>query len=852
VAPKRKHSINEKSAPQIIEKGLKVILRLIYLIGKPLYSILSYLTLFILFIFYITGYTARTSLAKIAVFIKLPKSIFKRRREKIIYQAKWGVRKTYRLRRLTTFLKRILYKPLRPRLLLNLKTKIGLAYLKLRLKNASISAIFTKSRVRKIKLVSYFSISLFYFVSIIYLLFWNFILKDLPPAQKLTQRPLATSTKIYDRNGILLYTIFKDQNRTLISLKDTPQDVRSATIAVEDAEFYSHPGFSLRGITRSILRNLKRKELTGGSTITQQLVKNALLTPEKTFVRKLREIVLAIQVELTYSKDEILEMYLNEVAYGGTAYGIQEAARMYFDKDAKNLTLAEAALLAGLPKSPTRYSPLGPNPEAAFVRQKEVLKLMQVNGFISEEQRLKAEGEKINVNKYKIEIKAPHFVFFVREGLEEKFGKEVVESGGLTVVTTLDYRIQKMAEEAVREEVEKLAKLNVGNGAALVLNSKSGEILAMVGSKDFFDAEQDGNVNVVVRPRQPGSSIKVVNYAYGLENGLTASAIIQDSPVTFIVEGQPPYTPKNYDGRFRGNLSLRSALAESRNIPAVKILAESGVKNMVEQGQKMGITTWDNSSNYGLSLTLGGGEIKLIDLSRVYATLANYGVRPDVKSLLSVTSREGKILEESKCAGFVREDDISFIHASGSGVALGAEATGCNFPQVLDPRVAYIITDILRDNAARSPAFGSNSLLLIPNHKEVAVKTGTSNDLRDNLAIGYTEDYVVAVWVGNNNNSQMARIASGVTGATPIWNRIISTLLAESENHEWQIPQGLMQLPICTLTGNLTCEGCPTKMEWFLAENQPTTSCDPEYIKTLLEKPEGQITDEVAVTENLE
>ena len=657
--------------------------------------------------------------------------------------------------------------------------------------------------------------------------FWHFILRDLPSPQELPSRKQKVSTKIYDRHGTLLYNIYKDQNRTPVALNNIPVHVKSATIAIEDAEFYSHPGFSVRGIARALIKNYKDNKLSGGSTITQQLVKNTLLSPEKTYIRKLKEVTLAIQVELAFGKDEILEMYLNEVSYGGTAYGVQEASRTYFGKDVKNLSLAEAALLAGLPKSPTEYSPFGTNPDLALSRQKEVLNLMEINGFITSEQRKTAESEIIKYADQKTDIKAPHFVMWVRQILEDKYGKSVIDSGGLEITTSLDFSIQTMAEKVVGEELEKLAKLNVTNAAVLVLNPKTGEVLAMVGSKDYFDTQNDGNVNVTIRPRQPGSSIKVVNYAYALSNGMNAASIISDTPVTFLVDDQPPYTPKNYEGNYKGNLTLRSALAESRNIPAVRILASYGVEEMVDLGQKMGITTWQDTSNYGLSLTLGGGEVRLLDLAQVYATIANYGKRPEIASVLKISDIGGNLVEEFSC----KTDNSLIAKASASESALNPKSseTNCTEEQVIDPRVAYLITDILKDNAARSPTFGTNSLMIIPGHDKVAVKTGTSNNLRDNLTIGYNQDYLVAVWVGNNDNSSMSRIASGVTGATPIWNKIMTALLAGSEKNDWTVPEKLVKTSICPFTGTLSCRGCSGKSEWFLEENKPMTACNPDW-----------------------
>jgi len=663
----------------------------------------------------------------------------------------------------------------------------------------------------------------FFILILAFFSFWYLILRGLPSPEMLITRSVEVSTKIYDRNGVLLYTIYKDKNRTPLTLSQIPKHVQDATLAAEDAEFYNHLGFSVRGIFRSLVRNIKKGELSGGSTITQQLVKNALLTSEKTLIRKIREVILSIEVELTFSKETILEMYLNEVSYGGTAYGIEEASRLYFGKDASDLTLAEAALLAGLPKSPTKFSPFGPNPDLAYERQKEVLSLMTINGYIQGSTEEAALKEEISFAPNRIDIKAPHFVMFVRSALVEKYGEEIVEKGGLEVITTLDYSIQKLAEDIVAKEVKSLSSFRVGNGAALVLDPQTGEILAMVGSKDYFDISSDGNVNIITALRQPGSSIKIVNYAYALGHGYTAASILDDSPVTFSVSGLPPYTPKNYDGRFRGRISLRQALAESRNIPAVKVLASYGVGKMIEMGKTMGITTWNNPSDYGLSLTLGGGEIKLLDLATVYATIANYGIRPEISSVIKITDYKGRVLEENTC-----------------------EAP-CG-KQVLDPRIAYLLIDILKDNASRTPAFGPNSALVIPARPEVAVKTGTSNDLKDNLTLGFNQKYLVATWVGNNDNTPMARIASGVTGAAPIFNKIMTAILKNTPANSWDIPQGLDKVTVCSLTGTLPCQGCPTRAEWFLAGTVPKKACSPEQIIKTEGKTNGAILEPAAST----
>ncbi len=725
-------------------------------------------------------------------------------------------------------------KPAVPKLRLpSYKPRIKFTYKK-------IHIVRPKTKISKIKIAVAFATFSIVFVTATGYFTWVKILKDLPKPQELSERNMEVTTKIYDRNGLLLYKIYKDKNRTIVPLEQISTNTQLATLAAEDAEFYTHPGISAKGIIRAVIRNARRKDLSGGSTITQQLVKNALLTPEKTIDRKIKEVILAIRVETTFTKDEILEMYLNEVSYGGIIYGIQEASRYYFDKDVEKLTLAESALLAGLPKSPTKFSPFGPTPKLGLARQKEILELMDTNGYITQKQKTNAFKQKLVFAPNKTDILAPHFVMYTRSILEDEYTKQVVETGGLEVVTTLDYRIQELAEKVVKQEIDSLKRLQVGNAAVIVMDPKSGEILAMVGSVDYFDTQNDGNVNTATALRQPGSSIKIVNYARALSNGMTLATIIDDSPVSFYVDGQPPYSPKNYGGDFKGKITLRSALAESRNVPAVKVLASYGVSNMIEQGKLMGITTWEDKNRFGLSLTLGGGEVKLTDLAKAYATVANYGKRTDEKVVLKVTNYKGKVLNNGECN---RKDRSNIIIASSiiGSVNASQNMSGfgdllvnkdCESPQVVDPRVAYLLIDILKDNEARAPVFGRHSQLVIPNHPEVAVKTGTSNNLRDNLTVGFNQKYLVAVWVGNNDNSPMSRVASGLTGASTIFNKIMRALLANEESREWEVPQGLVQAPICSITGTLPCSGCPTRSEWFLEGTTPKYACHPETIKT--------------------
>jgi len=625
--------------------------------------------------------------------------------------------------------------------------------------------------------------------------------KELPSPSKLSTADQIMTTKIYDRNGSLLYKIYREKDRSWIGLDQIPKIVIQATLSIEDKDFYKHPGISLRGILRAAYQNIFENKKTGGSTITQQLIKNTLLTPEKTWRRKLKEIVLAIMVEKVYRKNQILEMYLNGVGYGGATYGIEEAAQKYFGKSAVNLNLAEASFLAGLPASPTLYSPFGDNREMIKIRQALVLNRMLEDGYITPEEKLSAESENLIFASQNIQIEAPHFVMYIKDLLTEKYGIKTVEQGGLEVKTSLDLNIQNTAQKIVKQEIDKLRHLRITNGAVLVTNPQTGEILAMVGSKDYFAKDIDGNYNVTTAERQPGSSIKPVNYSIALENGFTPSSLIDDSPIVYKIPGQPPYEPRNYDNRFHGQVPLRIALGSSYNVPAVKILAAFGVQRMIERGKLMGITTWNDPSKYGLSLTLGGGEVKMTDMAVVYGSLANNGTRIDFNPILEIKDSKGYILESN--------------------------STGKKTP-ILNPAVAYLLTNILKDNSARTPTFGSNSQLFIPN-KEVAVKTGTTQNLRDNWTIGYNPNTLVAVWVGNNDNSPMSYVASGVTGASPIWRLIMDLLLEDRPAQSFVKPDNVIEISICQNTNTLPCGGCPViKKEYYIQGTEPKESCDPK------------------------
>lgn len=632
--------------------------------------------------------------------------------------------------------------------------------------------------------------------------FYYFILKDLPLPTKLGSTSNPQSTLIYDRNGKLLYQIYGKKNQTFIPLSSVPKYMQQATIAIEDRNFYKHGAVDLRGIARAMVSTLLKKQVQGGSTLTQQLVKNSLLSQERTIPRKIKEIILAFATELIYSKNQILEMYLNQSPYGGPSYGVEAAAESYFGKHAKDLTLAESALLVGLPQSPTRYSPFGSHPELAKKRQIEVLKAMQEERYITLGQAEKSEKETLDYKRFANNIDAPHFVLYVKDLLIEKYGEKRVEEGGLKVTTSLDSDIQKTAEEAVALEIEKLPKYyRVSNGAALVTDPGTGEILAMVGSKDYFDTTIDGNVNITTSLRQPGSSIKPINYAVGLINKYPASTSLIDQQICFPNQGGKDYCPLNYDGKWHGLVQLRYALGNSFNIPAVKMLKLNGINSMIATASAMGITTFTNPQNYGLSLTLGGGEVKMTDMSTAFGVFANGGYRIDLSPILRITDKTGKVLEEYK-------PPKSPIFGK----------------KVLPDGVSFIISDILSDNGARVAAFGENSQLRIPG-QTVSVKTGTTNDYKDNWTIGYTPSFLVATWVGNNDNTPMSGLVSGITGAAPIWNDIMSKILKGKPQEPISRPFDVIQKQVCSDTGLFPQAGglCPTRLEYFIKGTEKTS-----------------------------
>jgi 1A family penicillin-binding protein len=627
------------------------------------------------------------------------------------------------------------------------------------------------------------------FIVLILVIFYNFyqLIQNLPDPKNLAYKDLALTTKIYDRNEKLLYEIYENENRTYLSLEQIPNDIKNATIAVEDQEFYIHPGYSLRGILRALYKNFTSNNLEGGSTITQQLIRSKYLTQEKTYKRKIIEVLLSIWTEKLYTKNQILEMYLNQVPYGGTAWGIQAAAQTYFGADVSSLNLAQAAFLAGLPASPSVYSPFNSNQQVYKQRQAEVLNRMLKDRYINRDQYDDALKEKLVFRAPHTAINAPHFVMYVKDYLLKYYGRRLVEKGGLTVITTLDLDLQNKTQEIVERQLNNLKNLNVNNGAVLITDPKNGQILTMVGSKDYFDNENDGNFNVTTSLRQPGSTVKVINYALALSSKkYTAASIINDSPISFSTK-YSIYSPQNYDGRYHGPVTIRTALASSYNVPAVKILADIGVDNMVKLGKSMGIESWKYDNDFGLSLTLGGGEVTMLDMAKVYATLANGGTYNDLTPIIKIIDSKGNELS----LPFKKKPQ-----------------------RVLSDGVAFIISNILSDNQARSPAFGRNSDLYIQN-QQLAVKTGTSDSKRDNWTIGYTNDHVITVWVGNNNNSPMhPLLASGVTGASPIWREVVQNIQNNKFFSGFYPPDSII------------AKKCNTIIEYFLAGTENQANCN--------------------------
>ncbi len=616
-----------------------------------------------------------------------------------------------------------------------------------------------------------FSLKLLFFGGIFFILFSVFLifyfLKDLPRPEFFSEREFAQSTKIFDRTGkILLYEIFGEEKRTYVTLEKIPDFLKKAVIAAEDANFYKHLGVEPKAILRAMLEDLKlKKPLVGGSTITQQLVRSSFLSNEKTFARKTREIVLALALERKYSKDQILEWYLNQVPFGQNAYGVEAASQVYFGKPVSAISLSEAAILASLIKSPYGLSPYNEESRKKLLERKDyVLERMVTLGFISKEEAEKAKKEEIKFVEKKREFFAPYFVLWIKEILEKEFGENYLKIGGLKVYTTLDFEFQKIAERVVKEGVEKNRKLGAFNSCLVAVNPQNGDVLAMtVGTGNYEekplpegctpgkDCKFDPKVNVCFSLRQPGSAFKPFVYAKAFEKGYTDQTIVVDEPTCFGIWGGKKYCPKNYDGLFRGEVTLREALAQSLNVPSVKVLMYlAGLKEGVEMAKRLGITTLKEP--FGPSIVLGGWEVNMVEMVQAYSVFANGGYKIKVDPILKIEDSKGNIIYEKKATK----------------------------TKILEKRVANLISDILSDNAARAPVFGWNSPLYFENYI-VSVKTGTTQDFRDAWTIGYTKNIVVGVWAGNNDNSPIKK-QPGVKVAAPIWHNFLAEVLPKIEN----------------------------------------------------------------------
>lgn len=605
--------------------------------------------------------------------------------------------------------------------------------------------------------------------------FWVATMK-IPDLSSLGERKIIQSTKIYDRTGqIILWDIHENIQRTIVPQENISRHVKNATVAIEDSSFYQHKGIDIAGIVRALSVNLFSGDINkqGGSTISQQLVKNTLLTTEKTFTRKIKEIILTLKLEKSFSKDVILELYLNEIPYGGSNYGVEAASRNFFGKSASDITLTEAAYLASLPKAPTYYSPYGNNRDQLEQRKNLVLNKMAELGFITEEEKEQAQKEEVKfINKDQNSLKAPHFSIFIRSYLEKKYGKDLVEQGGLRVITTIDYNLQQKAEDISKKySKENKEKFNATNNGVIAIDPKTGQILVMVGSKDYFNQEEEGNFNVTLAHRQPGSSIKPFIYATAFKNGYTPETIVFDLPTEFNASCNPDgapkvgvdpekcYMPKNYDDKFRGPVTLKEALAQSLNVPSVKTLYLAGIMDSLRTIKDTGITSLNDPDRYGLTLVLGGGEVSLLELTGAYSVLANSGARHPITGILKVEDKNGRVLEE-----FLPQPK-----------------------QALEKDIALIVSDILSDNEARTPAFGRISPLYFP-ERQVAAKTGTTNDSRDAWVIGYTPNVAVGAWFGNNDNSPMEKKVAGFIVA-PMWNEFMKEIFKTLPNENFEKPK---------------------------------------------------------------
>ena len=663
---------------------------------------------------------------------------------------------------------------------------------------------------------------------------------DLPSAEALGSQVTPPSVRIVDRYGLPLYDIIDGESgrNTVLPLHTIPLALQQATIATEDKTFYDNPGVDGVAILRAVWLNANEggAVVSGGSTITQQAVRNLLLTQDErseiTIRRKLREMALAWQVTRQFEKDDILGLYLNQMYYGGMAYGVEAAAQTYFGKSATELTLAESALIAGLPQSPALYNPLI-EPEAAKARQEVVLDLMVKQGYISEDERILAAREPLRYTANPYPVAAPHFVMMVQAELDDLLSQEALrEGGGITVRTTLDLNWQRQAETIVQEQIDRLNNPPNGgpghyahNASLVAINPQTGEVMALVGNLDFFDEAHDGAINMALVPRQPGSTLKPIVYAAGMDpeqiRPFTAATRFDDVRTLFTTHENEPYVPVNFSRTEHGPVLLRQALGSSLNIPAVAALNKVGVENAMALASHMGIGTLGEPDEYDLSFALGGGPVRLFDLTTAFAAFANGGSRITPQIILDVTDASGQVIYETEAATPVR---------------------------VLDERVAWLISDMLNDDNARVMSFGENSILNLD--RNAAVKTGTTNDFHDNWTVGYTPDLAVGVWVGNADNKPMVGI-SGVSGAGPIWHYFMRAVLHGTPDKPFPQPEGLTQAQVCNLSGAIPSEDCPfRRLEWFIAGTEPT-EVDSFYQRVEIDKQTGLLVNETTPSENV-
>ncbi|MBI2062238.1 MAG: penicillin-binding protein [Candidatus Yanofskybacteria bacterium] len=628
--------------------------------------------------------------------------------------------------------------------------------------------------VKILKALAMLFLWLFVIGTILLFSFFLYLQRTLPDPESIATRKVGESTKIYDRTGeVLLYDIHGEEKRTIISWEQIPDTIKKATLASEDSDFYNHKGLDLKGIARAFFKDIINLGVSqGGSTITQQLVKKALLGDERTISRKIKEAVLAIEIERKFTKDQIFWMYLNQIPYGSNAYGIESATKEFFGKKASQLTIAEAATIASVTKAPSYYSPFGNHVAELLARKNSVLARMKTLGYISDIEYQNALAQKLEFKSSDENIQAPHFVIMVKEYLSAKYGEDAVENGGFRIITTLDPNLQSIAEETVSKYTEiNKEKYKATNAALVAIDPKNGDLLALVGSKDYFNVADEGNFNVAIANRQPGSAFKPFAYAAALEKGYPDDTVVFDFKTEFNPNcesdssqekdryGLDCYHPQNYDGRYRGPVTFRQGLAQSLNVPSVKVLYLAGINNTMDLAEKMGITTLGDKSRFGLSLVLGGAEVKLVDLVSAYGIFANEGVRSPWSFIQKVESSNGQILEE-------KEDKPE---------------------RVLEPQIARLINNMLSDNSARASVFGYSSSLYFPG-RDIAAKTGTTQENRDAWVVGYSPTIAAGVWTGNNKNESMTKEGAGISASGPMWHEFMAKALSTMSNEKFTNP----------------------------------------------------------------